>query len=480
MKRLVSVILKISNSPTFTTWGVFGVRFLDLIFIIPLVLTSYTSFEIAIFFLFESLFQLSSLITKRVSIIITRITSFALAGASELGPIKESKSISNSDSPNYAILANIFATSRWIFLALGLLAAFICAIGGYIGINNLLKGEAANDGLWTTFLFVLFSCFATNYFTRLDSFLKGLNKVALSNKYTIFFRLVSVVIAPILILNGFSIHIVVVSVFSMRIVNEFSKIIPIYYDEFVRKIEKKRLLYFDRKIINSILEPLWKGLISVVSSKGVLELSGVIFTSFGDPAIVAAYLFGLRIMSAISQFSQAPFSSMNPYFSKLKAAGKIDELRKIFLQRIFISLALFTVITIIIGFTGDLLMSFIDSKIAFLPTSVWLVWSLFFLYDMYMTYLVSICAIGNVVIFYWHDLICAIISLILLALVPPTYGVIAIIIALFLPKVLIFNLGPLFPASKYINIKPKILLTRTFLPISVIYSLVIILSFTVL
>ena len=168
------------------------------------------------------------------------------------------------------------------------------------------------------------------------------------------------------------------------------------------------------------------------------------------------------------------------FFSKLKAAGKIDELRAKFLDRIFISLSLFAIITIVIGFSGDFFMNLIDSKIGFLPTTIWLIWSLFFLYDMYMTYLVSICATGNVVIFYWHDLICAVAALILLAIVPHSYGVIAIICSLFLPKVLIFNIGPLFPAAKYISMKPRTLFTRTFLPVSIVYSIVIIFSFVVL
>ena len=86
------------NSPTFTTWGNYGIQSLRLLLVTPLILTRFDETEIAAWYLFASLNFFGTIIGQRLGLTFSRMFAFAMGGASNLAPIKGAREQENEVS----------------------------------------------------------------------------------------------------------------------------------------------------------------------------------------------------------------------------------------------------------------------------------------------------------------------------------------------------------------------------------------------
>jgi uncharacterized membrane protein YdcZ (DUF606 family) len=106
-------------------------------------------------------------------------------------------------------------------------------------------------------------------------------------------------------------------------------------------------------------------------SQGLIQASGIAYAQLETSGRVASYLFGLRLVQAISQFSQAPFYSKLPMLARLRAAGKIDDQLDIAQRGMKLSYWSFVVAFVGIGLAAIPLFSFIQSNADFPDPLMW-------------------------------------------------------------------------------------------------------------
>lgn len=78
-------------------------------------------------------------------------------------------------------------------------------------------------------------------------------------------------------------------------------------------------------VVRGIWAGAWRSGIAGVMTSGSLQVSNLMVAQFAEQAAAAGYLLTLRLMQAVSQFSQAPFYSRLPVLAKLHAMDRATE-----------------------------------------------------------------------------------------------------------------------------------------------------------
>lgn len=158
-----------------------------------------------------------------------------------------------------------------------------------------------------------------------------------------------------------------------------------------------------------------------------------------DAVTLAAYLFSLKMMSAIVQFSKAPFYSKIPIYSMLRARGDLDELGNRTALGVQYSLYTFAILSfVLIGF-GNGLLSAIESNTNLLETEILVLMALVFFLERHHGMHAQIYSTTNHIPFYIPIIISGILNIILLVISLPRIGVWAFPISLGLSNLVINN-----------------------------------------
>jgi hypothetical protein len=80
---------------------------------------------------------------------------------------------------------------------------------------------------------------------------------------------------------------------------------------------------FDRQVWQAVWPATWRSGVGTLCASGFIQATGLICDQWGRnrPEVVSSYLLGLRLITAVSQFSQAPFYSRLPRLTRLFASG---------------------------------------------------------------------------------------------------------------------------------------------------------------
>ena len=144
-------------------------------------------------------------------------------------------------------------------------------------------------------------------------------------------------------------------------------------------------------------------------------------------------------MNLISQFSWAPFYSILPYYSQLKASGNLEKLRHISLNRLNRSLYVFIVGSFAFGMIGEYLFTLIESEVGMIPKTLWMLMMLAWFLERHHAMHAQIYMTTNKVPFYISTTISGMINIALLLYLVPQYGMWAPPISLFISNLLVNN-----------------------------------------
>jgi hypothetical protein len=134
-------------------------------------------------------------------------------------------------------------------------------------------------------------------------------------------------------------------------------------------------------------------------------------------------LITLKLVTTISQFSQAPFYSKLPVFSGLRVRGKIDELTMKTRGSIFNSLVVFVFGISFLFFFGDYLLKFIGSNTKLESPSFIILMGFIWFFERHHAMHAQIYVTTNKIPFYKTAIITGIINICLMYLLVPKIGV---------------------------------------------------------
>ncbi|RNC86070.1 MAG: hypothetical protein ED557_04675 [Balneola sp.] len=458
------LLKKLWNSPTVTQYGKYISTLGSAVILLPIILSKFQSTDIAIWLLISTVTTFSSILSSRLQITFMRVVSFAFAGAKDYKPIVDYGKKRGDGKPNWLGIQDIFITLSKTFFYVALVSTIIVVIGLSFGVNNLVESYT-REYIFITLIVAISTLFTEN-FIKYNIFLMGFNEVALVNRWNTLFGVISIAGAlTIVSIGGGLLELVV----WQRLIPMISALRDNWlFNNYLKERDIQKEGNFDKEILYAVKEPLWKGLVAHASQMGMVQFSGVIFTAYGDPAVVAAYLFSLRILTILAQFAQVPFSSKNPYYSQLRSEGNTLTLAKVFQNRIVISLATYTVGVVTILLVNEFILELIGSNISFVSNETWLLMGLFYGVERANILYQAILASANHVVLYIEQIIAAIISLVGLLIFVGTYGIVGIILALFLPRTILFNVRALKYAADSLHQNLISFGWRTFSPILIL------------
>jgi hypothetical protein len=372
MRKIRKFILFLWESQTFTTWGAMFSRLGGLVFIIPLVLTRLPAGETAIWFLFTNIITLGYLADFGFSTSFLRLSAFAMGGATNLADFRETSKTSQLNHPNWAIMEKLYGNVGLVYLITSVFVFFALIIGGSLALHNPISNVHSDSSrLWISWLVVCVGVSVSFYGRKYDSLLKGMNYVSLVNRYNILFSILGTLSLAIVIMTTGDILYMVICNQAWNIINMFRNRYLLMSIE-NRCFRSFPVISYDKEIFQAAWAPSWRQAILIAFSGGVSEASGIIYAQFADVNKLASYLLALKFINFIAEFSQAPFYSKIPTFSKMRAQAAINDLKIAAGTAMKRSLILFTVTALIVGFGSDFIFLIIKSKTSFVPTVFWL------------------------------------------------------------------------------------------------------------
>jgi hypothetical protein len=359
------------HSQTITTWGAMFVRSAAMIVVIPLILTRLSAGETAIWFLFSNIITLGYLADFGFSTTFLRLSAFAMGGATNLNDFRQEKKDSRSNGPNWAIMQKLYGNIGLVYLLTSIFVFLALIILGSFALRKPIANIQDNGRLWIAWVIVCVVVSITFHGRKYDSVLRGLNYVSVVNRYNILFSSLGTLTLIIVILMGGDILDMVIS-------NQIWNLINLVRNRYLlMSVENGRFrsfrpISFDKEVFSSAWAPSWRQAILIACSAGVSEVSGVIYAQVADVDKLASYLLALKFLNFTAEFSQAPFYSKIPLFSKMRAQAAIKELSIAAGTAMRLSLLVFTVAALVVGFGADLILALMKSKSSFVPITLWL------------------------------------------------------------------------------------------------------------
>lgn len=413
----------------------------------PLIVTRFDEAEIAAWYLFSSLLFFNQLLVARVGITFSRMIAFAMGGASDLSPINFEGKARGDGKPNWAALERAFSTLSTLQTALAVVAILFMTVGGLFVLPNLVNGTPSESSVFWAFSVFVFTSLITSIFARYQVALKGMNHVSLINRWQMLMNLLSVIAGSISLL-------VAPSILTLTICMQVFLLLGCVVSRFLLMrveggvISRFSQEGFDFEVFGWAWPPLWKGFIIQLADSGAIQIGAIAFSRIGNLSDVASYLFTLRLVQSAVNISRAPLGSIQPRFGKLIASGEISKLRALNRTRINISQCILGGFLLLLILFGDPALSLLNANVQLMHGAPLLLLCILILYQWFVNYSGTICGVGNQIILVWSSVGSALLTVVLMYALPSYWGIVGVMCATWLPRIILLNIRPSFYAAK--------------------------------
>ena len=397
--RKINIIHKIWESPTFTTWGSFLSKSLYAVLLLPVITTVLSPEDITIWLLFNILIGLQNLGDLGFGVTFIRVMSYAMGGAADISGFTKSGRPARTNGPNYELLEKSDSATRYLLFYTSLAFIIIIALSGYFTLKKPISLTIQQGNAWIAFGLILITTFVRFNGNRYSIFLQGVNHVAMLRRW-------EAIISVLSIFSGFCVAILTRSLLWLIVNQQVWAIIQMLFNRYLcRNIMEGRFRRFihkglDKDLVRAIWPAAWKSWTGSLMSYGVVQASGLVVAQIGTTPTVSAYLFSLKILDIIKNFSNAPFYSKIPLYNRLFAEGNMNSLLARVENGIRYSLLTFSVAAIFVGIAGQPLLNFIGSNVSLVPVWMWIAMSMAYFLERYGALHLQLYSITNDIV--WH------------------------------------------------------------------------------
>lgn len=446
------VLVWLWNSPTFTTWGNYGVQSFRLLILTPLILTRFDEIEISVWYLLSSISFFGTILNQRVTASFTRMLSFCMGGKSNLAPIKSIQKNKTDGEPNWKSFKRVFGTISTLNIGVAIINILVACVMGYFALNNILVEYQSKASIWITFAMLQSTTFLAMVFQHYQIALISMNYVSLCNRWNILFSILSIIFGFITIIFTDSLLCLVCVIQALSI----GSVVRNYY--LLRSVENNRIFgikkfCFDFEIFKWSWEPIYKGFLTQLSNIGVLQYGSIMITKMGDSTIVASYLFSVYLVQNITKISSAPLSSISPILGKLLASNQLHKLSKLYTKRVFFSVILLCFCFSVLLYLENILF-FLDVQVNLLASRLLLLICILSFLQSSMNNAASICGVGNYVVMFWTAIFSSLISITLLSFIEPRSSLVLFILSIYLPRLFLYNVRTMHASACILSINP--------------------------
>lgn len=315
-------MIKVLNSPTIMTWASFLSRSLGLLLVTPILVTKFSSAEIALWYLFSSAIIFQGLAYTGFGSTFVRMIAFGFAGAS-LDDLNTGDAIHNDNTPNWNTIEKVMQSMIYLFIRLVGVLLLLSLIASFFLIEPIaVTGNIFHNWIaWAVIIFVSVLFLFGNIYTV---FLEGINEIALVRKWDAIFGLIGVISNFLTIYFTESLLFLVISAqfwFLIAVPRNRLLCISIHNGIFGKFSLKP---FKDKKVWNATWDSSWKSFLGTSMSLGSAQLSNFLIAQNTSSELLASYLFGYNLLNQINSFSRAPFYSKLPFLASLRKKGNMD------------------------------------------------------------------------------------------------------------------------------------------------------------
>ncbi|MEH6991078.1 lipopolysaccharide biosynthesis protein [Cytobacillus firmus] len=431
MVNIRKIIHKVWDSPTFTTWGSFFVKAVSVSLVLSLVLNRFTSSEVALWFLFSTIFSLQNIIDLGFNPTFSRAIAFARGGANidEIKDFRQNRESIREGFINISTLSGIIPTMDRIYKYLSIVLLVVMGIIGTISLQRPIDQTGNENLAWIAWGIVLFSSFFNLRGNKYSAYLIGMNFIALVRRWEILFSIGRLI-------TQLSILLFDANILSLIIATHVWTILNVLRNRMLcNKIENGifkdfETLKFNKLVFNSLWSSAWRSGIGMGLGYGIVQTSGIIYAQFESSKEVASFLLSLKIMETIVQFSQAPFYSKLPLLATLRSRGDIDQQRTVAKRGMTLSYFSFVAACVFFGVFSDPLLLIINSDTEFVSLQFWGLLCLANLFHRYGAMHIQLYSTTNHIIWHIADGISGIIYIMVSLLLFNLIGIYAFVVGM--------------------------------------------------
>lgn len=372
---------KIFKSSTLMTWFSFSSKILNILLVLPLVLSTFNENELAVYFLFVTIITTSNIIDFGFKSTFVRVFSFANAGLDSIDVI-ETKTKITYEGTNWGLAEQIFSSMKKIYLCISLILVLVLSTIGTYLVTKTINLNQDNVPLWSAWIFVIVTSAIGFYGKIYICYLEGFNRVALIRKVEGYFSFITV-FSKLVVLYFWP------TILGLIVVEKIWLVINLVRNFYLskrindNKISSFKSWGFDIPFLKKLFNLAWKNGISGILSIGLTNFTGIVYAQLGSTTSVNSYLLSLRVINLLRDFSKAPFYSKIPLLAKLRAENNREKLIAISKKNMTLSNAIFLIGAILTGAFSYEILEFIGSNAQFVEYDLWLLLSIAFFIHRY-------------------------------------------------------------------------------------------------
>ncbi|MES2707679.1 MAG: hypothetical protein V4726_13885 [Verrucomicrobiota bacterium] len=440
------------NSGTVTSWANMGAQSARLLLVLPLLLNRFSEVEVAAWLLFSSAVIFSSIVVDQFSNVASRMVALAAGGAADLKPFRAGQKKASGEE-NWNLLRGLFKGLSSFGLILAVITAIAVGLAGTFGLEGLTAGYAGSDRIWTAFSILIAGEAVRNAFFKYGIVLRGLNLVALTNRWEALFAVISSLAGALCLYLDGSIVALTLVIQTFRLIGVLRLRVLLLWATKGNLTAAGDKLPFG-EIFHSMWTPFWRSLVRDASNRGAVQFCTLVFVRNSSAELAASVMLCLRLTDTASQISLAPLKSKIPKFARLLSKGAITKLSTELQKATRLSQYLLVAIYLGILLAGPWMLTLIHSKVQLPPFHINAALLVCALGVKFLAQTMMISAIGNNIVATTGAVAGAAISFVCAPWLISSYGVNGLLVSAYLPQILCINIVPLMAGCRMLSTPP--------------------------
>lgn len=402
------------------------------LFILPLILRSLESKELAIWFIYLAISRLAGLFDFGFQGNIMRNITYIFSGATELKKTGLVNTISNNQI-DFNLLKSIIRAVKSIYFIIAALTFFFLIFGGSYYIYDITDGIWVDKQILYSWPIMVLSTTLNIYYLYYTSFLVGRGLVKENKKAIIYSNLIYLFSSILLLTLGFGLVGISIAFLIQSItIRMFSY--KFFYDSSLILSLKSASYSLSKKEAFTILwSNSWKMGIVSLGAFLILQANTLILPKYETLIMVAQYGLTLQIINFLYRISLIHFNTIYPQLTSNRINSNHNEIIKLLGTSYTIFICTYLVGAIGLLFFGNNILAIIGSKTLLFSFNILAIMLLTFLLEANHSIAAVIITSKNEVPFYFAALITglAIVTLSLVLFEFTDLGIWAIIISQF-------------------------------------------------
>jgi len=447
------------HSPTVTSWlGRLG-QFARLLLVLPLVLKQFDEVELATWFLFSSILFFSILVVSQVALSFSRMIALASGGAADLSPIQSGERRGAAGNANWSLIFRLYRTVR----SLNALSASVCLLVvlamGYFSLGPMLENYEGARNIWWAFIVFAFGQYIRDLLQQYYIALRGLNKVALTNRWRLLVSLLSSFLGAIALYLGGGILCLSLVMQLVMLVGVLVNRILLYQTE--SRFRDVKGFGWDAAILGWAWTPFWKRFVQSLANRGGSRIAMVFLARSMEPVALSSVLIAMRFLNVLDDMATAPVSSNVPRLGRVLGAGRINQFRTELIRKYRLVDWLLVLGIGAIGAGAPAGLELIGSSKKFLPLTLFAGLAAVQFLATQVRHTLMISAIGNNIVSVYRFSFAALLSVLLSVFLIPLEPFWGFVIAAYVPLIIVANWQPLKHGCALMEVPIRLFVCKT-------------------